>query len=271
MEEIFPGFKARTWEFLNFLNLPSFTYFATKPNNMRRVFLLPLLIITISSCNFIGERVQGNGNIKSVTRDVKDFNRVEVSHAISLHVTQDSSYSLRIETDENLIEYLEVFTNGDQLRIRVRDNYNLNPTKAVDVYVSAPLYTGLSASGACHVFGTNKISSSSALTLGASGASEINLELKAPQVDAEVSGASTINLRGETKDLTIDGSGASQVHCFDLMAENVNIDISGACDADVFASVKLDADASGASHIKYKGSASVHQSSSGASGISKAD
>ena len=33
---------------------------------------------------------------------------------------------------------------------------------------------------------------------------------------------------------------ATDVKCFELMAENVDVDISGAGDAEVFASVKLD-------------------------------
>ena len=45
--------------------------------------------------------------------------------------------------------------------------------------------------------------------------------------------------------------------------------MSGACDAEVFASVKLDVNASGASHVKYKGNATVTRNVSGAGSVKK--
>ena len=45
--------------------------------------------------------------------------------------------------------------------------------------------------------------------------------------------------------------------------------MSGACDAEVFASVKLDVKASGASDVKYKGNAAVSQHVSGAGNVKK--
>jgi hypothetical protein len=113
------------------------------------------------------------------------------------------------------------------------------------------------------------VSNTGKIGLHATGASSIKLDLDAPSVDAELSGASHMSLSGTTKDFTADGSGASRLKCFGLMAENTNVDMSGASNAEVFASVTLDADASGASHIIYRGNANVNQRSSGAGSVSK--
>ena len=61
------------------------------------------------------------------------------------------------------------------------------------------------------------------------------------------------------------------MQCFDLLAEIVRIDISGAGDAHVFASVKLDVDVSGAGNVRYKGNANVTQNISGAGSVKKLD
>ena len=45
--------------------------------------------------------------------------------------------------------------------------------------------------------------------------------------------------------------------------------MSGAGDAEVFASVKLDVEVSGASDVKYKGNAAVSQDVSGAGSVKK--
>ena len=71
--------------------------------------------------------------------------------------------------------------------------------------------------------------------------------------------------------MKVDGSGSSHFRCFDLMAEIVSVDISGAGDAEVFASVKLDVDVSGAGSVKYKGNATVSQKVSGSGSVSKVE
>ncbi|MDP9229574.1 MAG: DUF2807 domain-containing protein, partial [Bacteroidota bacterium] len=95
------------------------------------------------------------------------------------------------------------------------------------------------------------------------------LNLGAPKINADISGASHIELQGESKDVTIESSGASHANCMELMAENVQVDVSGASNAEVYASIKLDAEASGAGNVRYKGNAAVSQRTSGAGSVSK--
>ena len=242
---------------------------------MKRIFLFSLFAVLIfSSCRYLGgKRVGGNGHI--VTRDhtVGQFQRVDVSGAIDVYVKQDSSQQpVRVETDENLQDLVEIRESNGVLYISPVDHYNLDPTKQLKVYVSAPLFKGFGVSGASRLYSENKLTSSETLDIDLSGASEIKIDVKAPRINSEISGASSAVLTGETKDLNANGSGASNYKCFDLMTENTTVDISGACSADVFASIKLDVQASGASEVKYRGAAAnVKQDLSGASGMKKVD
>ncbi len=96
------------------------------------------------------------------------------------------------------------------------------------------------------------------------------MEVDAPALDVEISGSGTVNLKGETKDFDLDLSGAANAHCYDLLSENTKVVISGAGDAEVYASVKLDAHVSGAGAVSYKGNASnVNQNVSGAGSVKK--
>ena len=241
---------------------------------MKRIFLFSFFgMLIFSSCHYLGgKRVNGNGNI--VTRDhtVGQFQRVEVSGAMDVYVMQNSSQQpVKVETDENLQDLIEISESNGTLYISPVDNYNLDPTKQLKVYVAAPLFKGFGVSGASRLYSENKLTSTETLDIDLSGASEIKLDVKAPRVNSEISGASSAVLTGETKDFNASGSGASNYKCFDLMTENTTVDISGACSADVFASVKLDVQASGASGVKYRGAAALTQDLSGASGIKKID
>ncbi len=244
-------------------------------NNMKRIFLLSLLgILIFSSCSYVGgKRINGNGNIIAQDRTTGKFNSVDVSGAIDVYLRQDSGqHAIKVETDENLQELVEIHEENGVLYISPRDNYNLDPSnKKVKVFVTAPHFRVLGVSGASNIYSENKLTSSETLDINLSGASEIKMDVKAPRINTEITGASSVMLTGETKDFNIEGSGASGIKCFGLMTENTTLDVSGAFSAEVFASTKLDVHASGASGVKYRGTPSVTQDLSGASSIKKVD
>lgn len=216
--------------------------------------------------------MRGNGNITTSEHRTGPFHSVEVGGAIHVYVRQDSAMQpIKVETDENLQDLVEITESNGVLYIAPENHFNLSPSRDIRVYVAAPHFRGLSVSGASWIRGENKLMSNETFELGASGASEIKLDLKAPRINAETSGASDITLSGETRDLSLQGSGASHFRCTDLLTENTSVGVSGASSADVHASVKLDVEASGASGVKYRGAAAVTQQVSGASSVKKVD
>ena len=137
----------------------------------------------------MGKRVRGNGKMVTETRSSGSFDGVRVSGAIDLFVRTDSVTAVRVDGDENLLKYVEVELDGSMLRIRTRSGINLKPTRSIRVYVSAPEFSRLEASGACDIFTVNKINSTGTLNVDLSGASDAKLEVNAPGVKVEVSGA----------------------------------------------------------------------------------
>ncbi|MFI5129048.1 MAG: head GIN domain-containing protein [Chitinophagales bacterium] len=238
---------------------------------MNRFLILALCSLVIfSSCDFIhGKRVRGSGNVIMQSRNVSDFTGVSISGAMHLYLKQETSSSVKIETDDNLQQYIMITVENGVLRIRPQQNINLVETGKIKVFVSAPVFRSMEATGACNIFSENMLSSGEAIDIDLTGASDARVELKSPKVSADLTGASSLSLKGEAKEFSIDGSGSSNVRCFDLLTEETRIDMSGACDAEVFASVKLDVKASGASDVKYKGNAAVSQDVSGAGSVKK--
>jgi hypothetical protein len=247
----------------------------SKPRNMKKLFLLSFLgLVIFCSCNYMdGKRVEGNGNVVKRDRNTSGkFHSVDVSGALSVYVKQDSSQAVRVEADENLQELIDIHEENGTLYISPRDNFNLDPSNdAIKIFVTAPHFRNLEVTGASNIYSENRLTSSETLGVHLTGASEARLDIKAPRINAEMTGASHIALSGETKDLDIEGAGASGVKCFDLKTENTKLDISGACSAEVYASVKLEVEASGASEVQYKGAPAITQNVTGASSIRKVD
>jgi len=232
-----------------------------------------LLVSSLSSCYYLGgKRVRGNGNITSEERSFPIFDEVDVSGAIDVHISQGELRPVRIEADENLLEYIEVRTSGHRLDVHTRRGYNLRPTRKIKVYVTAPDYRKLEVSGACNIIGDTRISQSNPLSMEVSGAGDIRMDVNTPQVAAKISGSGNVDMKGETQNFELRISGAGDANCYDLRSENTEVRISGAGEANVYASVLLDAHVSGAGSIRYKGNAAkVNQQVSGAGSVKKAD
>lgn len=234
--------------------------------------ILLLTIVVISSCNIIDtRRIRGNGKIITKNYQFKGFDGIHAGGAVKVYLKQDSAYSIRVETDENLFNYLHVQVNNGNLEIRPQDDVNLDPTNQVNVYIHMPHVRDLDISGASEVKSEEKFIQNNNLNIDVSGASEGKLILRAPKITIDASGASTVNIEGETKDVYAEVSGASTINGYNLKSETADIQASGASSANVYASVNLKGDASGASAIRYKGNPTVNTSASGAGSVKKVE
>lgn len=234
------------------------------------LFILVSISILAPSCVFMNDkRVKGDGNVNSETRQVSDFDEIHVSGSIDVYYTQGPVQPVRVEADANLHEFIEIETKGNTLHVRIKNNVSLESSNDIKVYVSAPDVSKFEASGACHIIGENKVTTNETVLINMSGACGAELDLHAPEIDLDMSGASSVELRGETKNFRINGAGSTEVKCYDLSAENVEVDISGAGNVEAFASLKLNVEVSGAGTVNYKGNPTVNKEVSGAGSVNK--
>jgi biopolymer transport protein ExbD len=237
---------------------------------MRKFLLLLAVAAALSSCNlFGGKRVSGSGKITVQDRKVSSFNSIEASGSVKVHIRQDSSSSVRIETDENLMEYVDVYTTGSTLVIKEKDGFNLDPSKDLIVYTSAPVYESVDVSGSGDIISDNIISGGEPLEMGVSGSGMINVQVALPKVSVDVSGSGDVILKGTSKEFSGSISGSGSIKAFDLTTDVTLLRLSGAADAEVTANQKLDVSVSGSGDVKYKGSATVSQSISGSGSVKK--
>lgn len=92
--------------------------------------ILCIFALSLNSC-FIKNGERGDGNIQSKEFTVDDYFAVSLSGPIKMFYEQkitDKPY-LRIEIDENLLEYLEPEVKNGCLNLGTRKN--INPTKYV--------------------------------------------------------------------------------------------------------------------------------------------
>ncbi len=235
---------------------------------MKKLLLIPsLALLSLAACNM--NRVKGNGHVVSKNFSEKGFKDIDVESALTVYLKQGPDYSVRIDAEDNILELMQVRIAGDELKIGYKDNINAQPTKDIKVYITAPDFRNLEASGACNIISQGSLRGN-AIALSLSGASNSELEVETNKFEVDASGASEISLKGKTAYLSVEGSGSTEIHGFPLLSEHTKVSISGSGEAEVYASQSLEVEISGAGDIKYKGNpATINKDVSGAGSITQ--
>ncbi len=237
------------------------------------VLILSALILS-GCCPFPGPfdlirrevSISGSGVVVGAEWSITGFEKVDVSHAFTVDIRQGDTFRVATSVDENVADYLQVVKQGDTLRIGLKPG-TMVTNATLQAEVTMPELTGLDVSGASHV-AIAGFKSPEALNVDVSGASSLRGDIEAGDARFDVSGASNATLTGSGQDVTIDASGASEADLADFAVADAVVEASGASNVTVNASGRLDANASGASHVYYLGSPALGTiDSSGGSSI----
>ena len=133
-----------------------------------------------------GPRVRGSGDEITLTPNVSGFDSLEIGHAFEVDIIQSQTYSLAIDIDDNLEEYLIVDDSGGTLVLALEEGRNYTNV-TLRAQISMPELSSLELSGASNANFT-QFNSSSPFDLKASGASEVSGDIKAGDVSIEFVG-----------------------------------------------------------------------------------
>lgn len=197
--------------------------------------------------SFSWGKIQGSGVSKTESREISDFESLDISGALNVEVTAGSTYQVEVTADDNLLEFIKTEVKGNQLK--VYSNKSFSAKTKVSVKISMPEINGLDVSGASNVDLT---------------------EVKSENFDLNVSGASKVKISGESLTVDADVSGASRIDAENFKAKTVRAEASGASNGTFSVVEKLVAEASGAANIRYVGEPQeVSKNSSGAGSVKK--
>lgn len=236
---------------------------------MRLLSALLLLVILFYACTIGGRKVSGSGNVISQERGVADFKEVTVDGSLNAILAQGSSYSVRVEADDNFQEYIETKAKGDRLVISTRNGFDLNSRRDIIVYITAPQFTAAEVNGSGNIKSVTKLSGNETLRLSVEGSGNIDLDIDAPEVKAEVGGSGNITVKGTTKTFTAGVGGSGNIYGFNLLSEDADVDLAGSGNAEVYASKQLKVDVAGSGSVDYKGSPAVKSNIAGSGSVNK--
>ena len=231
------------------------------------VVLLGIVIITSGVMTGCKDLV-GSGNLETKEYTFSDFTKVDIGTSCEFDITQSDSYSISITADDNVMQHVRVTKSGDTLKIDL-GTFARPISATLEATVTMPRLYDLEASGACH--GTiSGFNSSEDLNIEVSGASKVEGDITASNTNFDISGASTLELEGTAGDMEAEVSGASHLNLDKFTVNNADVTLSGASNGTVNVNEILDANLSGASHLRYIGVPRMGDiNTSGASSLNK--
>ena len=231
--------------------------------NLRSLIITCATIALLASCSN-NNCISGEGNYVSRDYNTNSFHAVSVAGEADVYFTKDSTYSLRIEAQSNVLNELNVEVVGQELTIG-EDNCFKN-IRRMKIYISTPSLTQVKTSGSINVYSPDAYTES-AFKAMLSGTGNMELNLDVQEFDASISGDGNIEVSGTATEQYFTSSGDGYFGCFDLVGEDVDINVSGKATLEVNATKTLNIDVSGSAFIYYKGKPAISQNISGTATI----
>jgi hypothetical protein len=238
---------------------------------MNKLFLLLACPLMMVSCGYVhGRHVSGNGVTGTETRSVSGFTGVETHGAIDLVVAQ-GSFNVKVEADQNLLQYIETTVQNGHLIVGFRQGVSIEDINTAKVYVNAPELNDFETHGSGNIRGEGKINDKNKIAVNVSGSGDVDLQIDCPVVITETHGSGNITIEGESKNISTSVSGSGDVKLAGLKAETVKASIHGSGNTEVFASESLDVEVFGSGNVQYKGEPRVSSAIHGSGEVSKMD
>ncbi len=229
-------------------------------------------VLFLSILVFIAAAQKTINDPNAELRTVPSFHALYISDAFDIILTQGNEESIAVSASDNkMVPYITSEVTNGVLRLGFKNEKNSwFKNRKLRAYISVKNLDELKVGGASDVKIEGTLSVSN-LKLSFSGASDLSGKLMVNgSFNVNLSGASDLDIEGSAGEMNIDASGASNIKAFGFTVRSCSVKASGACNVRINVEKELTAHLSGASNVYYKGAAMIKDiKTSGASNISK--
>jgi hypothetical protein len=220
----------------------------------------------LSSCGL--SVIQGSGRIISQDRAVSFFNQVDLQGSGDIILTQGDAEAMRVEADDNIMDYIKTEVRGDTLYVGFKDyrGDTVWPSQSIKYYITMNTIKGLTLTGS----GTISAKQVNALDLGLTinGSGDILLDaLTANSVDCTIRGSGKCVLAGKVGSQTAAIIGSGKYLADRLESQTAIVSIAGSGNITVRVAESLDVTITGSGDVTYYGKPSVSEHITGSGNV----
>jgi len=235
----------------------------TKIISLLQVSIAIAFTFMISSCS---DCIEGNGKIAKREMSMPEINSVNLSISADVILVDDSTGTVTIEGESNLIEVIVLERNGKTLTIK-SDNC-LSSNKSITIYVPIQVVASLQVNGSGNFKSEDKLAATD-LELGINGSGNIDIEVDAGNVSSEINGSGDIILKGASKSHKIEVNGSGNIEAENFPTGDIRILINGSGDCKVMATTALALKIRGSGSVYYSGNPDISSDIKGSGSVEK--
>lgn len=202
----------------------------------RQILIIATVIIsmTLNACNIHidgetlgGKTIKGDGNIVTQNYNVSSFDELSTSLSATVNFTVSDAYTCSVRVDQNLLEYLDIRTKGDELILKKQEehkNITLQATEFI-IDVTAP--------------------SLEEINLAGSGTLNVLNPMEVEKLEVNIAGSGDVYLK-ETitvNDIELNVAGSGDIDCEELIADKLDANVAGSGDLKVVRGMVHEAEA----------------------------
>ena len=234
----------------------------------KRIFLTAglfaiMLTLILSSCN---DCMEGNGKMATRSAKFTEITAINLSVSADVKLVVDSTGTVKIEGESNIIEAIILEQKGSTLRITSEPCFSSN--KPVTITIPMKTVSDLQINGSGSIKSVNKMASSD-LELGINGSGDIDIDVDAANVLSKINGSGNIILKGAAQRHKVEVNGSGSLEAQNFPTGNVAITVNGSGDCNVFATTALGIKIRGSGSVYYKGAPDISSDIKGSGSLEK--
>ncbi len=254
---------------------------------MKKTLILIMTVILLFACDFDSskvERIPVSGEIVLEQEYLDSFNEIIMAGPFDIVLEQNGEQSIQVETYESLMQWVEAEVIDECLILYLADTSESNhfnvtfDDSSLDKIERAAILSGsrlkwpnnkkhlsvvisLKDLEKIQIIGESSIKTvktieTEDLKLEVAGACHFDADINVNTFDVDIAGAGNLDLRGRTRSFNVDCAGAGTIKAYDFVADSVDLEIAGVCNAQVYAIESIKAKVAGMGTIKYMGNPS---------------
>ena len=211
-------------------------------------------------------KIRGNGNVVTEEHKVGPFTELFLDGVCNIYLNQGDEEKVVVEADENLHEFIYVDYSGDRLEIDMKSRINIRSRNKLNIYVTVKNLERLRIMGVGNVKTDGKLRLDN-LKTKITGVGNVELELEANSLDAELNSVGNISFSGEIDEAVISQGGVGKLDAYDLRLNKLDLNGSGVGKTEVYVEKEVAVRSTGVGNVHVRGDAVITELHS--SGVGK--
>ncbi len=237
-----------------------------KTNYILSAFFLSMMLTTSCEKDHLFDCLKSTGPIASESRDVSDFNRIDVYNNPEVIITQDNVNSIKVEAGAHIISGITTEINNGILTIRNENkcNWVRSYSKTIAVYVHVKKLDIIQHHGSSTISSTNELQNST-FDLNVWNSGDINLAIHADSTFArQHTTVGDMTLTGHSGYCFYYSNGNGFTYDSNLQVNNATVIQRGTGDCYVNVSQSMSVEIHDSGNVYYTGNPQISSNVTGA-------